>query len=51
MGNGDGETAADLGIRNAGVGVETLGEVVIRIQRHFVEGALAGTAETGREER
>src|SRR5208282_1095559 len=45
--NGDGQTAADVGIRNAGINVATLGEVMIRIERNLVEGARAGTAETG----
>src|ERR1700726_3424494 len=45
--NGDGQTAADVGIRNAGIGVETLGEVMIRIERNLVEEARAGSAETG----
>src|SRR6202043_2874383 len=45
--NGDGQTAADVGIRNAGIGVETFGEVMIRIERHLVEEARAGSAETG----
>ena len=47
MRNGDGQTAAHVGIRNSGKTVETLGEVMIRIERHLVEGARAGTAETG----
>src|SRR6202043_1063969 len=44
--NGDGQTAADVGIRNAGIGIETLGEVMIRIARNLVEEARAGSAET-----
>src|SRR5208282_685192 len=47
--NGDGQTAADVGIRNAGINVETLGEVMIRVERKFVEGARAGTAEASRD--
>src|ERR1700722_2038961 len=45
--NGDGQTAGDVGIRNAGISVETLGEVMVGIERNLVEGARAGTAETG----
>src|ERR1700733_12811821 len=45
--NGDGQTATDVGIRNAGISVKTLGEVIIRIERNLVEVARAGTAETG----
>src|SRR5271155_3884080 len=45
--NGDGQTAADVGIRNAGVSIETLGEVMIRIKRTLVEEARAGSAKTG----
>ena len=44
--NGDGQTAADVGICNAGISVETLGEVMIRIERNLVEEARAGSAET-----
>src|SRR5271170_301816 len=47
MRNGDGQTAAHIGIRNSGKRVETLGEVMIRIARHLVEGARAGSAEAG----
>jgi hypothetical protein len=47
MGNGDGQTAAHPGIRNPGKTVETLGEVMIDIERPLVEGSRAGTAETG----
>src|ERR1039457_7516348 len=47
MRNGDGQTAAHVGIRNSGKRVETFGEVMIRIERPLVEGARAGTAETG----
>src|ERR1700689_5890577 len=47
MRNGDGQTAVHVGIRNSGKTVETLGEVTIRIERPLVEGARAGTAETG----
>src|SRR6202050_1114926 len=47
MRNGDGQTAAHIGIRNSGKSVETLGEVMIHIERLLVEGARAGTAETG----
>ena len=45
--NGDGQTAAHVGIRNSSKRVETFGEVMIRIERLLVEGARAGTAETG----
>jgi len=45
--NGDGQTAGDVGIRNAGISVKTFGEVIIRIERNLVEAARAGTAETG----
>ena len=37
MRNGDGQAAAHVGIRNSGITVETLGEVMIRIERHLVE--------------
>src|SRR5260370_41182268 len=47
MRNGDGQTAAHVGIGNSDITVETLGEVMIRIERHLVEGARAGTTETG----
>ena len=47
MRNGDGQTAAHPGIRNSGKSVETLGEVMIQIERPLVEGARAGSAETG----
>src|SRR5277367_1380797 len=47
MRNGDGQTAAHIGIRNSGKSVESLGEVMIRIERHLIEGARAGSAETG----
>jgi len=47
MRNGDGQPAAHVGIRNSGKTVETLGEVMIHIKRPLVEGARAGTAETG----
>src|SRR5271167_262425 len=46
MRNGDGQTAAHPGIRNSGITVETLGEVMIRVERSLVEGARAGSAET-----
>ena len=46
MRNGDGQTAAYVGICNSGKTVETLGEVMIHIERPLVEGARAGTAET-----
>ena len=49
MGNGDGQTAADVGIRNAGKNVEPLAEVMINIERRLVERARAGCAETGGE--
>src|ERR1700688_1451557 len=45
--NGDGQTAVHVGIRNSGKSVETLGEVMIRIERHLVESARAGSPETG----
>src|SRR6202041_3050466 len=45
--NGDGQTAAHVGIRNSGISVETLGEMMIRIQRKLIEGARAGSPETG----
>jgi len=41
MRNGDGQTAAHPGIRNSGITVETLGEVMIQIERPLVEGARA----------
>jgi hypothetical protein len=44
--NGDGQTAADPGIRNSGKTIETLGEVMIHIKRPLVEGTSAGAAET-----
>src|SRR5580658_863144 len=47
MRNGDGQTAAHPGIRNSGKSIETLGEVMIHIERPLVEGARAGTAEAG----
>src|ERR1700678_1962951 len=47
MRNGDGQTAAHVRICNSGKTVETLGEVMIHIERLLVEGARAGTAETG----
>src|SRR5580700_232986 len=47
MRNGDGQTAGHVGIRNSGKTVETLGEVMIHIERLLVKGARAGTAETG----
>ena len=40
MRNGDGQTAAQVGIRNSGESVETLGEVMIYIERHLVESEL-----------
>src|ERR1700722_16626820 len=40
--NGDGQTAADVGIRNARKSVEALGEVMIHVERRLVEGARAG---------
>ena len=48
MRNGDGQTAADPGIRNSGKTVETFGEVMIHIERPLIERARAGRAETGR---
>src|SRR5271163_3545391 len=47
MRNGDGQTAAHPGIGNSGKTIETLGEVMIQIERPLVEGARAGSAETG----
>ena len=47
MRNGDGQTAGHEGIRKSGKTVETLREVMIHIERPLVEGAWAGTAETG----
>lgn len=47
MRNGDGQTVGHVGIGNSRKNVETLGEVMIRIERHLVEGARTGTAETG----
>src|SRR5580704_11947205 len=47
MGNCDVQAAAHPGICNSGETVETLGEVMVQIERHFVEGARAGTAEVG----
>lgn len=46
MRNGDGQTSTHVGILNSGKRVETLGEVVIQIERPLVEGARAGSAET-----
>jgi hypothetical protein len=40
MRNGDGQTVAHVGIRNSGKSVETLGEVMIQIERHLVESEL-----------
>src|SRR5271163_5358008 len=48
MRNGDGQTAVHVGIRNSGKTVESLGEVMVYIDRRLVEGARAGSAETGR---
>src|SRR5580692_7006617 len=48
MWNGDGQTAGHPGIRNSGISVETLGEVMIHVERPLVEGACTGSAETGR---
>src|SRR5271167_2069767 len=47
MRNGDSQTAAYVGICNSGKTVETLGEVMICIERHLVEGARAGSAKAG----
>jgi hypothetical protein len=47
MRNGDGQTAAHVEIGNSHVAVETLREVMIRTERHLVEGARTGTGETG----
>src|SRR6202041_2282359 len=47
MRNGDGQTAGHEGIRKSGKTVQTLGEVMIHIERPLVEDAWAGTAETG----
>jgi hypothetical protein len=44
--NGDGETTADVGIRNADISVERLGEVMIHIERTLVEVARARSPET-----
>ena len=46
MRNGDGQTPGHPGIRDSGKTVETLGEVMIHIERPLVEGARAGSAET-----
>src|SRR5580692_779411 len=40
--NGDGQTAADVGIGDARKSVEALGEVMIHVERRLVEGARAG---------
>ena len=48
MRNGDCQTAAHIGTRNSGKTVQTLGEVIIHVEGPLVEGARAGTAETGR---
>ena len=45
--NSDGQSAAHPGIRNPDKTVETLGEMMIHIERPLVEGARAGSAETG----
>jgi len=39
MRNRDGQTAAHVGIRNSGITVETLGEVMIRIEHTSLRGA------------
>jgi len=46
--NSDGQTACHPGIRNSSKTIETLGEVMIRIERPLVEGARTGTAEISR---
>src|ERR1700683_2282330 len=43
--NGNGQTTGHDGIGNSYVTVQTLGEVMIRVERHLVEGARAGTSE------
>jgi hypothetical protein len=45
--NGDFQTAGDLGIRNAGINVETFGKVIIRIGRILAERARAGSPPSG----
>src|SRR3984885_13599731 len=45
--NGDGQTAGHEGICKSGKSVETLGEVMIGIERPKFEDARAGTAEAG----
>ena len=45
MRNGDGQTAAYPRIRNPGKTVETLGEVMVDVERTLIEGARAGSAE------
>src|ERR1700683_4509736 len=47
MRNGDGQTTGHEGIRKSGKSVETLGEVMIDIERPEFEVARAGTAEAG----
>ena len=47
MRNGNAQTAAHVGIRNSSKSVETVGEVMIRIERPLIQGARAGSAETG----
>src|SRR5580700_5426938 len=47
MRNGDGETAGHEGIRQSGKTVETFGEVMIHVERPFLEVTRAGTAEPG----
>jgi hypothetical protein len=34
--NGDGQAAAHVGIRNSGINVETLGEMMIRIKGELI---------------
>src|ERR1700761_2646356 len=47
MRDGDGQAAVYVGIRNSRETVETLGEVMIHIERSLVQVARARTAETG----
>src|ERR1700684_603937 len=47
MRNGDGQTAGHEGICKSGKSVETLGEVMVEIERPLLEDAGAGTAEAG----
>ena len=47
MRNGDSQTAAHEGICNSGKRVETLGEVMVQVERPLVEATRAGSAEAG----